>query len=228
MDTKTQGEFRFVQGCFIFSALAIFIPFVFWGIKSSASLSTRVAMSALPAALMATALITGLRWADGRHRAGEGVPSLAAFPRAPIHVTRFSWGLPKAEGDRPAVKVFYENNGDAPVEQLVSCGHLGYFALSDGREKQLALEETMMSNVPKNCLEPTTNEIPAKVDRSAMFEGAPWTQHAIDSSHEGKVLIYVAGVLSYSDKHSSYKTLYCVFKGSDEEMYFCGKGNEEP
>lgn len=74
MDTRTQGELRFVQGCFIFSALALFILIVFWAIHTdAASIRGRVIVGVVSALIIGACLVGGLRWANGRYRPQEPV-----------------------------------------------------------------------------------------------------------------------------------------------------------
>ena len=67
MDTRTQGELRFVQGCFIFSALALFLPVVFWAIHTDLAPLKRWGIVGIASLLIGVCLVEGLRWATGRH-----------------------------------------------------------------------------------------------------------------------------------------------------------------
>jgi hypothetical protein len=164
--------------------------------------------------------------------AGDLKAQIDKTPRAHVHITKFDWKLPADESGRAEVKVIFENNGHAPIKQLISAGHAGYYLLVDGdRAQQQTFEEQMIAaapNVTTKQMEDSDNEIPVGADRSLTVESSPWTQNAIDLFSSGRALVYAAGVLTYSDAHSTRKTKYCGYVGRDGNMKFCGKGNEEP
>jgi hypothetical protein len=150
-----------------------------------------------------------------------------AAPRAHVHLTKFSWTMPDAGGGRANLKIFFENNGEAPIEKLVFGAHLRYFPLDEGSEKQREFEEPMRANFPAGGGIPD-NETPAHVDRSFVVESSPWGQLAIGKFFRGEAVVYGVGAFVYSDGQATRRSTFCVFTGADGNMKFCSKGNEEP
>lgn len=223
MDTKTQGEFQFVQGSFILAALALSVPIIFWGVRSNAALSIRVPVIVLCSGLIALALVTGLRWSGNRHK-DQNAPA-----RAHLHITKFEWNAPLDVGGRARIKVIFENNGDAPTSKIAFCGHMGFFLLDEGTEKQRAFEQTMIANPPEiSGTDISDNEMPAHVDRSFALQSSPWGQGAIDKFSTGRAVVYAAGILTYSDSNGTRKAKFCGYIAKDGEMKFCHLGSEEP
>lgn len=256
MDTKTQGEFRFVQCCFVFSGLALFIPVVLWGIKSQAYWGVRTGLSAVLAALIAVSLIQGLRWATGRFDGGKfisisptPIPPSAPLdaddlaqklaerlreespkPRAHLHVTKFEWTIPQDEGEQASVKIIFVNDGNAPTTKVVHASAMAYFTPVGDMTAQRDFESLILSRKPtdtKEKLGAFDNQIPVGVDRSFTTKSSPWKKNAIDNFLLGNAVAYVAGSIFYSDTHASYETSYCGFMDKDGYMKFCGKHNKE-
>ena len=59
MDTKTEGEFRFVQGCFSLSALVLFVTMIIWAIQSNAHLLKQCIFVAVISALIGLSFLEG-------------------------------------------------------------------------------------------------------------------------------------------------------------------------
>jgi hypothetical protein len=233
MDTKTQGEFRFVQGCFVFSALVLLAPMVVWGVKSQTELLTRLISVAIISALIAIALIEGLRWAGNRHKEVEGrtVQSFPALPRAHLHITKFEWKIPADEGGHASVKVIFVNDGKVPTAKVTQASKITYFAPIGDLSAQRAFEKKLLSSEPSitnDLLDTSDNEIPVGVDRSFTTDSPPWTKTAIENFLRGDAVVYIAGTIFYSDERATHSTSYCGFVDKDGNMKFCSRNNQEP
>lgn len=167
------------------------------------------------------------------HELAEKLKSQAPKPvaRAHVHVTKFEWNVPADAGGRAKVKVFFENDGNAPITKWISCDHAGFYPLMDeGRENQLIFEREFYSNEPSltmDQLNASENQIPVGVDRSVEITSSPWAQGAIDSFRAGKAVMYVSGTMTYADAHSTHRTSFCGYIGIDGNTRFCQRHNEE-
>ena len=68
IDANTRGEFRFVVGCFIFSAFMIASTIGLWDVTTQATMSKRILISALLFAIVGVLLVETVRWTYGRHQ----------------------------------------------------------------------------------------------------------------------------------------------------------------
>jgi hypothetical protein len=158
-------------------------------------------------------------------------------PKAHLHVTKFEWKLPQDQGGHAEVKVIFENNGNAPINKLIFCGRAAFYIYPQSQtgglrtDDQKAFEEGLFSDIPTltpDLIEKSDNEMPAGVDRSFTIKSSPWEQSAIDAFREGRAVVYVAGILTYSDKQSTLETKFCGYTAADGNMKFCHKNNAEP
>jgi hypothetical protein len=158
--------------------------------------------------------------------------------RAHIHVTKFEWNIPVDVGGRARVKVFFANDGNAPITKWISSDHAGFYPLKDAdsenqarSENQLKFENEFCCNEPEitaEHLNASDNEIPVGVDRSVEIFSAPWGKGAIDLFLANRAFLYVSGVMAYADAHGTHRTRFCGYTGADNNMKFCHKHNEEP
>jgi hypothetical protein len=77
MDAKTKGEFRFVVGCFVFSAIMVSCSIGAWTVTTEATLVKRVFLTALAFSVLGVSLVEGIRWANQRHRKASKVEAIA-------------------------------------------------------------------------------------------------------------------------------------------------------
>jgi hypothetical protein len=69
MDTKTIGELRFAQGCFISSAVILMVFVLIWGFTTDASVIPRLITVAILFCITGVGLAESLRWSQQRYDA---------------------------------------------------------------------------------------------------------------------------------------------------------------
>jgi hypothetical protein len=67
MDTKTVGELRFAQACFIVAALVAVVFVTIWGITADGVAIRRILLVGLFYGASGLALVEGVRWSQARH-----------------------------------------------------------------------------------------------------------------------------------------------------------------
>jgi hypothetical protein len=71
MDTKSAGELRFAQACFVASAILALVFVALWGVTTSYSAQRRVVIVMLLFAAIGLGLVEGIKWAQQRHDNAE-------------------------------------------------------------------------------------------------------------------------------------------------------------
>lgn len=83
MDTKTIGELRFAQGCFVISAVVLAVFTSIWGITTDATTMRRVFVVVAFFGMTGVGLVESFRWSQQRHDAAQAKETPIIQPEPP-------------------------------------------------------------------------------------------------------------------------------------------------
>ena len=153
-----------------------------------------------------------------------------AARRSHIHVTGFHFTAPDAAGGHADVRVFFENNGNLEADDVVSCAHTAFYPFESNVVERLKLEDSLFNDVPQVDVKTYKGAftLPYGTDRSVVVSSSAWPETRVEAFMNGRGVLYVAGILSYSDAHGAYRSTYCAYVRVDGQTYFCNRHNDEP
>ena len=165
----------------------------------------------------------------------ERIPPLppSLRPRSHIHITGFNWTVPDNAGGHAEVKVNFINDGNLPIEAQTSVAHMAFHVAAELEDiaARLTFQDSLFRDVPEDdpINTPAAFMIPIGSDRGVVVSSSTWSEEAVKKFMKGGAAVYVAGVISYSDKNSLCRTTYCAYvENTGQHTYFCNKHNEEP
>ncbi len=244
MDTKTKGEYWFVIGCFLASAL-IFVSMVgVWNVNTEAPVSIRAVCSIIALAIILFGLFEAVRWVQGRHEraiAGgsgadtqsQGSASSSKNASGPVelkfkHTALFieqKVGSVFVQGKTVKLRAVYENTSDSPAKQISANGVLR-FITSDETMKDREEEEWKKFRIAwLASLQGTLKEeLDGHKEKSFDVETDPLSPEDAQDLRSVRKYVYFMGAIKWTDDAGEHETDICTYFSPNER----GPSAEQP